>query len=341
MLDIKNNKLLVFLLLLVAANIINLFIGRQTTLEYKMQQALENHEHENALIIASNLLKKEPRNQEAINIIKQSGQILLYLQLAQTEFPHIKVVKNQETGQLSFYQYDTAFSEAELENPTNNVIVEVEEVYQYFNSAKAYIAKAKALDAKFKTTFNFEKKLDKAQHYVLDILVAKVLDEGKNVYSKVSQNYQKKSAIINSASNSKYLNKLLTIQSAFSPVEISLANIEQTINPLLNKMDDTSRLVSEYNSGKLTHSLLAYIKIVRNSVDIFLLPKGSYKDFAEVASHTSDEYKQAYKKLKLALAESAKLNNFSVLLKAFTDYQLFNHSETVDIIKKNQYLQDA
>lgn len=341
MLDIKNNKLLVFLLLLVAASIINLFVGKQTTLEYKMQQALENHEHENALIIASNLLEKKPHNQKAINIIKQSGQILLYLQLAQAKFPHITVVKNQETGRLSFYQYDATFSEAELEDSVDNVIVKAEKVYQYFNSAKAYIAKAKALDAKFKTAFDFEKKLDKAQHYVLNILATKVFDEGQYVYSKVSQDYEKKSAIINSASNSKYLNKFLTIQSAFSPMEISLANIEQTIGPLLNKMDDTDKLVSEYKSGKLAHSLLAYIKIVRNSVDTFLLPKGSYQDFAETASHASDEYQKAHKKLKYALTESAKINNFSVLIKAFTGYQLFDYSETANMIKKNQYLQDT
>jgi len=341
MLDIKQNKLLVFLVLLVVVTVLNLFIGKQTTLQYKMQDALESHDHESALIFASSLLEKEPGNQKAINVVKESGQILLYLQLAQSKIPEFKVIKDQDTGQLFFYKHTTKSSADELVNTADNVMVTPEKVYEEFNSARAYAAKAKDLDSKFETTLNFERRLDSAQTYVLNILAENVFDAGKSVYSIVFKEYEEKSAIINSASSSKYLNVFLKVQSAWAPMETPADEIKHNIDPLLDKMDDAGQMVAEFKTGKLTDSLLSYIQVVRKSVNTFLTPKGSYKDFIKVASSSTDEYKQARRKLKRVLPGSANANNFSSLVKEVADYKLFRHDSTADLIKQNQYLQGA
>lgn len=339
MLDIKQNKWVAALVLLVAASIIYLFVIKQATLQYKMQDAFEGHDHENALIFASTLLEKEPGNQEAISIIKESGQILLYLHLAQSKFPDFRVVKDEGTGQLFFYLHPTQSSTADSVNTADNVMVNAEKVYADFNIARAYTAKAKDLDSEFNTTLNLEKRLEKAQTYVLNILAANVFDAGNSVYKAVAKDYEKKAAVINSASNSEYLDIFLKVQSAWAPVEITTDEVKQNIHPLLDKMDNTGQLVSAYKAGNLTDPLLSYIQVVKESVDTLLIPKGSYKDFMKVASSTTNKYKKAHGKLKRALSGSAKENNFSQLVNAIVDYKLFYHESTLGLIKKNQYLQ--
>lgn len=318
MLEIKHDKFQIILALIVLAIIISLFFGKQTSLQ-KMQAALDDHKHENALLLASRLLKEEPGHQKAINVIKESGQILLYLQLAQSSFTDLNITEDK-------------------------VLAKPEKVYEDFKKARLYTAKAKALDSGFNTTLNFEKKLDEAQAYVLNILATNVFDVGKNVYSRFFNNFEKKSAIINSAASSEYLDKFLAVQSAWTPVEKNLDKFNNEINPLLEKMDSTGLLISNYKSGKAEHlgkSLLSYIQVVKNSVDVFRVPKGSYKDYIKLANNSSKEYKVAQKKLKKVLSGLANANKLSSLVNAVSDYKLFKKKSTVDLIKENQYLQSA
>lgn len=316
MLETRNNKIVVFLGLLVTAIVFSLFFGRQATLEYEMQDAMESHDHEKALMIASKVLEEKPGHQEAINVIKESGQILLYLRLAQSKLPDFGVVENKK--------------------------VEPEKVFEAFNTARAFAIKAKGLDSKFKTTLKFEEKLDKAQIYVLNILATNTFEVGKSIYSSVLKDYEEKAAIISSASNSGYLNIFLNVQSAWAPMHKPAEEIKHNINTLLDKMDDTGQLVSAYKAGKaehLTELVLTYIQVVKKSVDTILTPKGSYKDFMKVAQDSTDEYKNAQRKLKRALPGPTDVSIFSVLVKDVADYKLFQNELTVDLIKGNQYLQ--
>ena len=238
MVEKKHYKLLGILALLVLANIINAFIGKETTLEYKMQDAMESHEHENAVIFASNLLQQEPTNQDAIKIIKSSGQILFYLQQAQTKIPEFRVAENKQTGQMFFYVNSPQVTQMDAEANVDNVIVKPEKVYEEFKLARAYAEKARQLDAGFKTTQKFEKKLDEAQSYVLNVLAANAFDAGKQVYAAASSNYQKKASLIDAADDSAYLDKFLAVQSAWAAMETPVAEIKHKINPLLEKMDN-------------------------------------------------------------------------------------------------------
>ncbi len=337
--DVKNNKLMVVLVLIGVASIIYMLVGRQTTLQDKMQNALESHDHENALVFASRLLEKEPGNQNAINIIKKSGQILLYLQLAQAKIPDYRVITDQQTGQKFFYLHNAQIETSDFGGTSNNVMVKAEKVYEDFNTIRAYTAKAKDLDSKFETTLDFEKKLESAQMFVLNIVARNVFDAGKSVYSTVYTEYQKKSEIINTASNSEYLNIFLKVQSAWAPMEMPIEEIKHNIEPVLDKMDDTGQLLAKVKAGKLTDSLLSYIQVLRKSVDTLLAPKGSFKDFSLLSRESTDAYKKAQSRLAKALPGPTKGNNFSVLVKSVVDYKLFHLDSTVDLINKNQYLQ--
>ena len=342
--EIKNYKLQVILALSVLAIIIYAFFSKETTLQNKMQDALEIHDHENALIFASSLLEDEPGNQEAVDVIKESGQILLFLQLAQGKLADLGVAKDQNTGQIIFYVSTEQSSLSDPGGIAENVRVKPEKVYEYIKNATAYVAKAKSLDVGFKTTLKFEKSLNEAQVFVWNILAANVLDVGKSVYSNVFNHYEKKSALIKSATRSEYLKKFLAVQSAWTPMETPIDKIKPTIEPLLNKMDDTGRLVADNKAGKaenLSEALLIYIQAVKESGDILLAPKGSYKDFTKLANNSINEYKKAKNNLKRALPRSANVNKFSKPVKRIVGYELFQNDSTVDLIKENKYFQGA
>lgn len=335
-------KHLIVLLLFVLAGI--LFFARESTLQDKMLDALNSHEHETALILASTLLQKEPGNQEAIKVIKESGQILKYLQLAQSKLSDFSLVKDQNTGQFIFYQNSAPSSSDNLDNVADKVIVNAEKVYENFSNARAYVTKAKQLDSSFNKTLNFDKSLDEAQAFVLNILATNVVNVGNNVYSNVYKNYQNKEAIMNSAAGFDYFDKLLSVQSAWAPMEISTDKFKNDISPLLKKMESTGQLVSGYKSGKaetLSNSLLNYIQVVRKTVDVLVLPKGSYQDFRKVANDSTVDYKKAQSKLMRALPGSANVNNFSKLVESIITYELFQNDSIVELIKDNQYIQGA
>lgn len=334
MLNVKNNKLLVvFLVFLVLA----FFINKESTVHDKMRDSFANHEHENALIFASRLLEVEANNQEAISIIKKSAQILSYLQLAKFKLPSFNIVQNRK-GQLFFYSHDTTgtlISKADSGNFNNQAAINTAKVYEYFNMARAYTAKAKTLDSKFKTTLNFEQKLDEAQRYLLAIMVENTLESGSSIYSTIFKEHQKKLAIVNSAANSDYLNILLDIQSAWTPGELSASEIRENINSLLETMDNTGHMVSKFKIGNLADSLFDYVQVIRRLVDIISTPKGSYKEFVQVANNSTNEYEQVRNKLKRAVREAKKVNDFSTLMQEIAGYKLFYNDATTDLITKN------
>lgn len=323
MLEIKNNTILIALMLFMLAFIINLFLGeptteKESTLQNKMQNAMEDQDHENAFLFASRLLEVEPDNQQAVKVIKNSGEILLFLQIAQSSI-------------------------AELERDTDKLMDNPEKVYENFKIARVYASKAKFLDVDFETTVNFEKSLDEAQTYMLNMLAAKVLDVGEKVYSNVSNNYKKKSAIIQSASASGYLDIFLAVQSSWAPVETSVNKNKKDFNPLLEKMNNTGRLISGNRSGgqaeNLSDSLLTYIQAVRNATDALVIPKGSYKDFNIAATSSITYYENAHKMLKRHLSGTANVNNFSKLVKTVARYKLFQNKSIGALIKENEHLQ--
>ena len=99
-------------------------------------------------------------------------------------------------------------------------------------------------------------------------------------------------------------------------------------------------MLAGYKTGKsekISQSLLAYIEVVKTSVDTFLAPSGSYKDFIVVANNASNEYKQAQKKLKRVLPKKSKLDNFSELVKVVLDYPLFKDAATQQLLGKKSF----
>ena len=342
MLERKHYKLLVIFAFFVLAIVINEFFLKEITLQDKMQDALNRHDHENALIFASRLLKETPGNRGAIGVIKKSGQILLYLQRAQKEMPDFRVAENRSTEQVEFYVYPVQTASADSGISAENMMVEPAKVYEDIKKAKAYIAKAKMLDPDFKTTLIFEKNLNEAQFFVFKMLAANIFDVGKNVYSDAFKYYGKKSELVESAATSEYLNKFLAFQSAWAPIETPIDEIKKKIEPSLNIMDDASRLISAYKSGKaksLSESLLSYLQVVRKSVDVLLDPKGSYKDFMKVASNSTNEYQKAKNNLMRALPKTANVNDFSKPIKLIAGYELFKNDATIDLIKENKHIQ--
>ncbi len=322
MLEIKNNKLLVVLSLFVVVMFF-LFLDQQTpekkpALQDKMQRAMENHDHEDAFIFASSLLELEPGNQQAIKVIKNSGEILLFLQIAQSSIADIGI-------------------DAEKIKTTP------EKVYELFKKARKYTAKAKFLDADFKTTLEFEERLDEAQGYMLSILAANVLNVGESVYANVFNKYEKKSAIIDSASSSEYLDIFLGVQSSWAPVKTSVEDDKGNFNSELDKMDETSQLVADFKAGQaqnMAESVLIYIQSVKNSLDVLAVPKGSLKTFSQAAKITTKQYDEAHARLMRHLSESANDDELSSLVNAGRDYKLFQQTSTADLINENEYLQN-
>ena len=132
--------LLIPAILLAVAGIYNALRSEASKLTANMLEAVEDHEHENALIYASQLLELTPSNQHAQQVIRDSGQIFSYLQEARATFAAYKGLEQSQSI-----------------TPGQAV-----KLYADFDRAKAYIAKAKALDPRFKRSLSFAKTLHEA-----------------------------------------------------------------------------------------------------------------------------------------------------------------------------------
>ncbi|MGH8552989.1 MAG: hypothetical protein ACRERS_06805, partial [Methylococcales bacterium] len=210
-----------------------------------MQSALDDHEHEEALIYASKLLVLQPGHPAAKQVIRDSSQILAHLQEARDALSGFWTLKD-------------------------GAAVKPETLYKGLQQSREYLAKAKSLDPKFETTLEFEEKLDEAQAQLIYIFASYVKEIGDGTVFKVSEEYRKTSAIIDSAASSKYLAKFLRVQSAWATKEEPAQAVKQELQSQLKKMDEMGSLVSDYegkSAKNLVKALRVYMQSVRDTID--------------------------------------------------------------------------
>lgn len=313
----KNQVALVVVILLVVVGVYYGSKSKETRLQDNMLDAVADHDHENALVYATQLLKVEPANKKAQRVINESGQIFFYLQAAKSTLTEFTAGKDGAT-------------------------VNPKQLYEQFDKAREYTAKAKALDPNFRTVSNFEKSLDNAQTTLIHILSLNVFEAGQSVVEKAGANYRKTSKVMDVAASSRYLSTFLPYQSAWASVDTPIEEIKEELIPQLNAMDDTGRLISAYREGSakdFTMSLLTYISVVKTTVDTLLVPKGSYDDFSKAANHATAEYKNIRTQLKRATPRSISGKGTMVsLLKGIPEYNISQNSAVAEIVTANQSL---
>ena len=315
----KKNQIVlaVAVVLLILAGVYYGSIPKETRLQDKMLDAVADHDHENALIYATQLLEADPANTDAKRIISQSGQLFFYLQAAKAKLTEYTVGKD-----------DSAINPKQL--------------YAQFSNAREYIAKAKAIDARALAVLNFEENLDKSQATLIHILSTKVFESGQMIVEKAGVNYRKALEIIDVAESSRYLSAFLPHQSAWAALDTPVDEMREQLMPGLDEMDDTGRLIAEYKEGsakKFTKALLSYIRVVKTTVDTLLAPKGSFDDFSKAASRATMKYKKIRTKLKEATPELISNKETLIsLLKEIPNYRIAHNSSVADIISKNESL---
>lgn len=341
MVERKHYKLFFILAFLILANITNAFFGIESTLEYKMLDALEDHQHENAFKLAGDLLQQQPDHEKAAQIYIQSGQILFDLQQAQQLLPDYRSAVDEQSGEVIFYVAQDAVATQQVQSVKQ--IVQTQQVYEKFKQARMYTDKAKLLDPRFKTTLQLEYHLDLAQTYVLQLLAGNVLSKGEEVYSAVRQNFQSKSALVKAADNSLYLQKFLAVQSSWAPMSISTKEISQQIGPLLESIIKTNALIADYKAGKaeqLSAALVRYIQALQFLQDQLLMPSGSYQEFIVAAQQSNREYIKAHKRLtKMFKIRKTSSTYFSELLRNVSQYPIFTKPEVSRLIQNSSQFQ--
>ncbi len=282
-----------------------------------MQSALEDHEHEEALMYASKLLVLQPGNPAAKQIIKDSSQILAHLQKARDTLSEFWTLKD-------------------------GAAVEPERLYKGLQQSREDLAKAKSLDPKFETTLDFEEKLDEAQAQLIYIFASYVKEIGDGTVSKASDQYRKTSAIIDSAASSKYLSKFLRVQSSWATMAEPVQAVMQDLRKQLEKMDEVGSLVSDYkgkNAKSLVKALQVYRQSVRETIDTLLIPNGAYNDYSESVSKRNNSFEKARQRLASRIPnEYLAKNNYSRLLDDLSEYKLFQNDSTPRIMAQSQTL---
>lgn len=308
---------LVVIILLVFIGIHLEFSSKETRIRDNMLDAVADHDHEDALLYATELLELEPDNNEAKRIINSSGQIFFYLNAAKNLLIEFTAGKDDSS-------------------------VNPKQLYEQFIKAREYIAKAKQIDSRTKAISRFEASLDEVQTTLIQILSIKLFESGQTIVEKAGVNYRKSLKIVDAADASPYISTFLQYQSAWATVETPIEDIRTQLNPSLDEMDDTGQLIAEYKKGSAknyTKSLLTYIDTVKKTVDILLTPEGSFDDFFKAASQATSEYKNIRSKLKNATPVSISSKKTLVtLLKKIPDLRISHDSSVVDIISKNKSL---
>lgn len=280
-----------------------------------MQSALEDHEHEEALMYASKLLVIQPGNPAAKNIIRDSGQIFAHLQAARDALSEFWTLKDGAT-------------------------VKPERLYEGLKQSRQHLGEAKSLDRKFETTVEFEEKLDQAQAQLIYIFASHVMEIGDGTVSKASEEYQKTSDIIDAAASSKYLSKFLQVQSAWATVEEPVELVKHELEGQLEKMDEMGSLVSDYqgkNAKSLVKALQTYIQSVRETIDTLLIPNGNYNDFVASATKGTDSFEKAQQRLASRIPGSYQAkDNYSALLEEISEYKIFQNDATSEILAQSQ-----
>ncbi len=313
----KNQLILGVMILIVVAGIYYGSIPKETRLQDEMLDAVADHDHENALVYATQLLEIEPGNIKAKKIISQSGQIFFYLQAAKTILTEFTAGKDDST-------------------------VSPKQLYEQYNEAREYITKAKTIDPRSIAVLHFEDTLDIAQTALTHILSIKVFKTGQAVVEKAGANHRKAMEIIDIAESSRYLSTFLPYQSAWATVDTPVDEMREQLLPSLNEMDDTGRLIADYKNGSakdFTKSLLTYIRVVKKTVDTLLVPKGSFNDFSKSANIATSKYKQIRTKLKKATPASVSSEGTLIaLIKEIPGYKVSRNSSVADIVTANESL---
>lgn len=308
---LQQNKYLIAVAVLVFITIYLASITEQD----KMISAQANHDHEQALLVASKLLKRNPDNIIAKNVIKKSGQLLHYLQEA-------KLTLNP------FHSNNVQLQK----NP--------EKLAEGLQQARSYIAKAKAIDPKSKRALAFELVLDMAEEKLTHILSRDALVSGKFIILLASDRYKKITKIVNATKYSTYLQQFLTFQSLGAATGKSASAIKASIKPHFVAMEKTSQFISNassYNKG-LSTTLGFYIATVAETVDAVLASHGTFKDFVTTADSSMAKYKKSLTALKKVLADDSVKINISNIVKKLNAYKVFHDHEIYNIVSTNKPL---
>jgi hypothetical protein len=314
----NKNRLLLLVVLVLAVAAIYYGPGRQepSTID-KMLDARAEHDHENALLYATQLLKIDPSNSAAKTVLKESGQIFFYLLAAKST-----LTESKASG--------------------DNEIIEPEPLYEVFNEAAGYVAKAKALDPEFKDTLTFEKALNKTQTALVYILAMNVVEVGKNTVSAATAKYEKSAEFINAAASSGYMSRMLSIQSSWAATRVPHQEDQEELGSSLDRMDDIGQLVSDskaQNSQDFVKSLLNYISITRNTVETLLVPKGTFNDYTTAATSASREYKKGQNQLRRAVPKSISVEeSYANLIDDSDKYKIFKDDSIAEILSANEAL---
>ncbi len=90
----------------------------------KMELALSDHDHENALLFASKLLEKAPSNKEAKRVVRESGQIFYFLLSAKELLKKINIESEGISVQPKKVSLNSNSTEAEKEKALAMLIQE-------------------------------------------------------------------------------------------------------------------------------------------------------------------------------------------------------------------------
>ncbi len=312
----NRNRLLLVVVIVLASAAIYFGPGRHepTTVE-KMLDARADHDHGNALIFAAQLLKSDPSNHAAKKVVKESGQIFYYLRAAKSTLTESKPSEDNE-------------------------IAEPETLYDVFNTASDYVAKAKALDPKFEKSLTFEKALGEAQTALVYMLAMNVIEVGRNTFATASEKYEKSAEFISQAASSGYLSRLLSVQSAWAATRVPFDEDISGITESLDKIDETKELIAESNTQSvqnLVNSLTKYIQVTRSSVNTLLVPKGTFDDYTLAVGNASKDYKTAQKELQHAMPRSTSMQeSYSNLIGDSDELKAIENKRIAEILDENE-----
>lgn len=319
-----NNKsyLLVIVIALLAFAGIYYGLGdKETRLRNNMLDAVTDHEHEDALIYATKLMKTAETNpatpiKDAEKVIKESGQLFFYLQAAKSEFSEFKAANDEE--------------------------IEPNQLYSSVIKAREYTGKATKLDPEFESALTFDETLDETQKTLLYGLASNVIDIGEKTVAKAAVNSEKAEELIDLANSSANISSYLSVQSAWSSAATPSDKVKQELESRLGEMDNTRQLVSDYKGGAakdLATSLITYIDAVKTTIDALSVPQGSYHDFTNAANKASEEFKDIQENLRNDISESASGDaNYSELVEQIVEYKIFENDSTTEILTSNQSL---
>lgn len=291
--------------------------SEQEKIESAMHSALEDHEHEEALLHASKLLSIQPDHPIAKKVIKESSRIFAHLQDAREALSEFWTIKDGAS-------------------------MEPERIYKGIQQSREHLGKAKSLDPKFEVTAEFEEKLDEAQAQLIYIFASYVKEIGDGTVSTAAESYVKTSKLFDNAASSKYLSKFLRVQSSWASKPDPDPKVMQDLEKRLGEMDAMGGLASDYQ-GKAAKSLVkalqTYMSSVRETIDTLLTPHGNFNEYVETVNHETDAFEKAQNKLVDQLPSSflAKVD-YSELLQDISEYKFFEDDSVHQIINESEAL---